>query len=336
MQNSGEHLVVAVSPHRRAGLTSPQMMWGVLIALVPALACGVFFFGLNALLLALVSIAASMATEVLCQLARRKPVTVSDGSAVLTGVLLAMILPPGFPLGAAALGAVVAVALGKHLFGGLGSNTFNPALIGRAFLAAAFPVWITLWPDLTAQAASVAQNLGIDAVTGPTPLAAIGEGTPSSALALFLGFTKGSMGETSAAALLIGGIYIFVRGYADLRLALSMLATVGILSLLLQLTAVSPEVRPLYDLFAGGLMIGAIFMATDPVTSPVTNQGKWIFGIGAGVLIVLIRRWGAMPEGVMYSILLMNSVTPLLNRWTCPRPFGAPGWLGKTRGASGG
>jgi electron transport complex protein RnfD len=259
---------------------------------------------------------------------------------VVTGLLLALVLPPRlFPtqvaggsagaaeltwLGVVTIGAVFGIAIGKQVFGGLGSNIFNPALIGRAFLMAAFPTFLTTWTmPVTLDAVSAATSSAADAVTGATPLAAWKFAQHMTPLAkLFLGNIPGSLGETSALALLLGGLFLLVKRYADWRTPVGMLGTVAALTGGLWLYDPKHYASPAFHLLAGGLLLGAFFMATDPVTTPVTKVGRWVFGIGAGALTVLIRLKGGLPEGVMYSILLMNSVTPLVNRFTRPRQFG--------------
>ncbi len=325
-------LIFAVSPHVRSPRTVAGTMRGVLVGLTPAVLVSIYFFRLYALLLILVCVGACCATEAIFQRLRKRPVTLSDWSAVVTGVLLALVLPPRlFPeqvaggsalaaeltwLGVAALGSVFAIAVVKQLFGGLGSNVFNPALMGRAFLMAAFPGFLTTWTH------PVTLKV-VDAVTEATPLAAWKFGHTATPLAdLLLGEIPGSLGETCALALIIGGVYLILKAHADWRVPLSMLATVVALTGGLWLLDSEEYASPVFHLFAGGLMLGVFFMATDPVTTPVTKMGRWVFGIGAGALMVLIRVKGGPPEGVMYSILLMNAVTPLINRWTRPKQLG--------------
>ncbi|RKY66173.1 MAG: electron transporter RnfD [Candidatus Latescibacterota bacterium] len=305
-------LVVAVSPHIRAEMDTRKVMMGVLVSLVPGIVAGVWFFRWHALVLLASCLAGTLSAEASACILRKKPSTLGDLSAAVTGVLLAMVLPPTLPFWAAFLGGVVAVGVGKQVFGGLGQNIFNPALVGRAFLMAAFPVLMTTW---------VAP--GPEAVTVATPLALMKfdhKATPL--LDLLVGKVGGCMGETSALALLIGGLFLVLKGYADWRIPLSYLGTVAVLGAIPW--AFRPDLypSPMFHLLAGGLMLGAWFMATDPVTTPVTKVGRYMFGIGAGVLVVVIRLWGGLPEGVMYSILLMNAVTPLIDRYTVPVPFG--------------
>jgi electron transport complex protein RnfD len=258
--------------------------------------------------------------------------SLKDGSAVITGILLALTLPPGFPLWMAFIGGVAAIGMGKMIWGGLGQNIFNPALLGRAFLQSAFPTAITTWsvPDGryfglrgTNLAMPFFQGESLDAVTTATPLALMKfqqEGTEW--LSLLVGNTSGSLGETSAALLMLAGVYLGIRRVFDWRIPVSIILTVWLLSGVFYL--INPERFPSPDfmLLSGGLLLGAVFMATDPVTSPYTSKGIWYFGFGIGFLVVLIRLFGGLPEGVMYAVLLMNSVTPLLNKFTRRRVYG--------------
>jgi electron transport complex protein RnfD len=213
----------------------------------------------------------------------------------------------------AALGSVVAIGLGKQIFGGLGFNIFNPALLARAFLMAAFPALLTKWTH----------PITLNAVTGATPLGLMKfDKVVTPYMDMFLGNIPGSLGETSALAILIGAVYLFARGYADWRIPVGFLATALLLGGAFYLSDSTAYPAPLFHMFGGGMMIGALFMATDPVTTPVTKRGRWIFGIGCGLFVIIIRTWSGLPEGVMYSILLMNCLTPLLNRYTRPRRFG--------------
>ncbi len=309
-------LVVSSSPHLRREENIPKIMHNVIVALVPAMAASLYFFGLRAILLILTSVLSCLATEYVFQKARGKEITLADGSAIITGILLALTLPPSFPLWATAIGGISAMALGKHIFGGLGYNIFNPALVGRAFLQAAFPVTITTWtPPLT--------MASVDTVTTATPLALMKfEGKITPYLDLFFGNISGSLGETSALAILIGGLYLRYRGIINWRQPLSYLLSILLFGGLFWLISPSRYPDPLFHILAGGAMLGAFFMVTDYVTTPVTPLGQWIFGIGGGFLVIIIRLFGGLPEGVMYSILLMNAITPLLNRYTRPKVFG--------------
>lgn len=308
-----DNLIISISPHRKEKADTPRVMRGVVYALMPAVIASIYYFKLRAFLLIIVCIAGTVLTEAVFQKLRRKPITIKDGSALLTGLLLALVLPPSLPLWAGFLGAVMAIVIGKQIFGGLGQNIFNPALIGRAFLMAAFPVMLTTWikPGI------------FDAIATATPLSLFKfDLEPVSTLYLLLGNTGGSLGETCAIVLIIGGIFLLIKKYMDWRIPLSYIGTVLILTTVLYLIKPAQYASPLFHLFAGGLMLGALFMATDPVTSPITKKGRYIFGFGCGFLVVIIRTWGGLPEGVMYSILLMNAFTPLINRYTVPVQFG--------------
>jgi electron transport complex protein RnfD len=254
---------------------------------------------------------------------RKRPFSLSDGSALVTAILLVMVLPPKFPLYGVAIGGVVSIVIGKQIFGGIGYNIFNPALIGRAFLAAAYPVWITSWvsPHLGVDGLSAASYS--DAITTATPLAQMKfDGTMTGISDLFLGRIPGSVGETSALLLLAGSIYLFARNYIKWRTPLSIFLTVAVLGGIFHLINPAQYPGPLFHLFAGGLMIGALYMATDMVSSPITKKGCVFFGIGIGVLVIVIRLFGGLSEGVMYAILFMNALVPLINRATKPRIFG--------------
>lgn len=314
-----EKLVVSSSPHFLRDENIPKIMHAVVLALLPAMAASVYFFGFRAIGLIIVSVASCLVTEYAFQKVRKKPITVWDGSAAITGVLLALTLPPSFPFYGAAIGSAFAVGVGKQLFGGIGYNIFNPALLGRAFLQATYPVLITTWSEPLSKAAKA----GVDAVTAATPLALMKfEGKMSSHLDLFFGNVAGSMGETSAIAILIGGLYLRYRGYINWKLPLGYLGSMAIFGGIFWLINPSKYPDPLFHILAGGAMLGAWFMVTDMVTSPVTPLGQWIFVICGGLLAVIIRLFGGLPEGVMYSILLMNTFVPLLNKHTRPKFFG--------------
>lgn len=308
-------VVVSASPHIRTGLTTERIMWMVVIALLPAAFAGVIFFGGWSLLVILCSVLSAVLTEAAVEILLKRPVTVKDGSAAVTGLLLALTLPPTVPLLLPVLGAAFAIAIGKQVFGGLGFNPLNPALIGRAFLLASWPDLMTKWKW---PAASFAWLEGqADAVASATVLGLAKEGAAVQlpVLQMFLGKMSGSLGETSALALLAGGLFLLAYQIIDWRIPTGYLGTVILLSFLM-------GENPLFQLLAGGLLLGAFFMATDYVTTPVTPKGRLIFGIGCGLLTILIRKYGGFPEGVCYSILLMNVTTPLLDRWTVPKRFG--------------
>jgi electron transport complex protein RnfD len=309
--------VISSSPHIESEETIPKIMWGVVIALIPAVLSAVFFFGYRAILLLVTCVVSCVVTEYVFQKARKKEVTIKDGSAIITGILLALVLPPQLSPLSAMLGSIVAIALGKQVFGGLGYNIFNPALIGRAFLQATFPVAMTTWvqPFFYIGAS--------DTVTMATPLALMKfshEGIPH--WKTFLGYEGGCLGETSALAVLIGAAYLLYKKYIEWRIPVTYLGTVFVLGAGFWVANPAKYADPIFHLLTGGLMLGAFFMATDMVTSPITPVGCCIFGIGAGLLVILIRLFGGLPEGVMYSILIMNSVTPLINRYVRPKVFG--------------
>lgn len=296
-----EDLVISSSPHVRDDSSVMSIMWSVVLALLPATAGAVYFFGLRSLLIIAVSIIVCCATEFVFLRVRGKSVPLSDGSAVLTGLLLALTLPPSIPLWTVAIGALVAISLGKQVFGGLGSNPFNPALVGRAFITASYPVIMTTWT--------------IDGETAATPLALYSDGVVTDYWNLFIGNVAGSLGETSALLLLLGAAYLIYKGILNWRIPAGMITTVVIFT-----TVLGHD--PLFHFLAGSLILGAFYMATDMVSSPITPLGRWIFGIGAGLLVVLIRFWGGYEEGVMYAILLMNMTVPLIDRYTRPRSLG--------------
>lgn len=306
--------VLNSSPHDFNEASVPRIMWSVVAALVPATAMAVYYFRLSAVLLILSCVVVCLVTEVVVNWIKGQKPTINDGSAAITGLLLALTLPPTLSISSAVLGSIFAIAIGKQVFGGLGYNIFNPALIGRAFLQASFPVAMTTWQlPLTP----------FDGISAATPLGQFKfEGISTPLMPLLTGNIGGCLGETSAIAILIGGTYLLIRKYADWRIPLSYLGSVFILSGVFWLVDSANYPDPVFMVFSGGLMLGAFFMATDMVTSPITPTGSWIFGLGAGVLVVVIRYFGGLPEGVMYSILLMNAVTPLINRYTRPKFLG--------------
>lgn len=299
------------SPHIRDKISVSHLMWAVIIALIPTLGFSVYFFRLRAVQLLLTCAFFSILAEYIFLKLRRKEVP-REPSALLTGILLALVLPPDIPLWAAAMGAIFAIIFGKQIFGGLGYNIFNPALIGRAFLMATFPVLMTTW----------IQPFTLDALTGATPLGLMKFQSEVTALPkLFWGNVAGSLGETSALALLTGGAFLLIKRYIDWRIPLFYLGTVVAFSEVAFLF--NPAYGgPLFHLLAGGLMLGAFFMATDPVTTPISKSGRIVFGIGAGIIVMIIRLWGGYPEGVMFSILLMNGITPILDRYIKPKVLG--------------
>lgn len=321
-------LELTAPPHLSAPDTTRRIMWTVVGSLVPMVVAAAYFFGPSALLV----IGAATAGAVLTERVTGRRGTLRDGSAAITGLLLGLILPAGIPMWMAFLGGVFGIGFGKLLFGGLGQNVFNPALLGRAFLQAAFPIAITTWP---ASGSSWSQLRGDnfampflspdapDVVTAATPLGLWKfDAIPTDIGGLMLGNTGGSLGETAGVLILVCGGYLALRNYLDWRVPVSIFATVATFAAILHAIDAARYPGPLFMLFSGGLILGAMYMATDMVTSPVTRTGAWIFGIGIGVLVVLIRTWGGLPEGVMYAILLMNAFVPFINRITQPRVFG--------------
>jgi electron transport complex protein RnfD len=307
-------LVLSTSPHVKNNETVRKIMVSVIVTLLPAAAFSVYQFGLYTLVMYVVSIATCLAAEWVVVMLRKRPFSLGDGSALITGILLVMVLPPKFPLYGVILSAFVAIVIGKQIFGGLGYNIFNPALIGRAFIAATYPVQISSW---------TIPKIGFDAISQATPLAHMkfdGITTPISPL--FFGTVGGSIGETSAFLLLVGSVYLVVKKYIKWRIPASIFVTVFVLGEIFHLINPDKFPGPVFHLFAGGLMIGALYMATDMVTSPLTKKGSVIFGCAIGVLIIVIRLFGGLSEGVMYAILFMNAFVPLINRATKPRVFG--------------
>jgi len=305
-------LVISAFPHQKPKITTNKVMFEIMCALIPAILASIYFFRLRAVYLILNCMVIAQVTESIILKIRKKPSSSKDVSCVLTGLLLALTLPPSTKWYAASLGSIFAILVGKQLFGGLGYNIFNPALVGRAFLAAAYPKMLTTWIT----------PFSLDVVTGATPLALRKFDhiiTPT--LNIFLGNISGCLGETSALCLIVGGSYLVLRKIADWRIPLSMFITLSVVSSIFYLK------NPIYGsvffhLFSGGFLLGALFMATDPVTSPVTKKGRFIFGFGCGILVMVIRYFSGLPEGVMYSILFMNALVPLINRLTIPKSFG--------------
>lgn len=326
MSRSVSKLLVQSSPFLRRGLTVPRLMIDVLLGLVPVVLASVWFFGMSAVLVLTSATAGAVLTEWL--VGRKSKSTLGDYSAVLTGVILGLTLPPGVPLWIAFLGGVVSIGLGKAVFGGLGQNLFNPALVGRAFLQAAFPTVMTTWSASGGMLEIRSSNFAVpfmhaDAVTSATPLGAFkfdGDSTPL--LECLFGNVNGSLGETSALLIIACGAVLALRRTFEWRLPVGMLLSVFALSGLMWLIDSETYPSPVFMVLSGGLLFGAVYMATDPATTPVTPRGAWIFGIGAGLLVVLIRLWGGLPEGVMYAILLMNAATPLIGRIDQPRALG--------------
>ena len=307
------NLTVASSPHIRGDFRTSRLMLDVVIALIPTLIVGVISLGFRALLVTLISMASAVVAELLFSLIFKKRNTLADCSALVTGMLFALTLPATTPYYVVALGSAFAIFFVKLLCGGLGQNIFNPALAARAFVLMLFPVALTRYAE-------------VDGVSSATPLhhmvmPALPE---ESILDMFLGNCPGSIGELSALALIIGGIYLVVRKVISPRIPLAYIGTVALLTLVFSKTE-APVAWMLYSLFSGGLMLGAIFMATDYATSPVTAKGQIVYGIGCGVLTVIFRYFGLFPEGVTYAILLMNACVWVIDRYTAPRRFGVKG-----------
>jgi Na+-translocating ferredoxin:NAD+ oxidoreductase subunit D len=320
-------LELTASPHLHTADSTLRIMWTVVATLLPIVGAAFVFFGISALLVVAAAVAGALLTERLTGPRN----ALRDGSAVITGLLLGLILPPGFPLWMAFTGGVVAIGFGKVIFGGLGQNVFNPALVGRAFLQAAFPAAITTWPAAGGLFTLRGDNFAIplmspaapDIMTEATPLGLMKFEQAGTELGrLLIGNTGGSIGETSALLILLCGGYLAWKRYLEWRIPVGIFATVAALSGVLWLLDPARYADPLFMLASGGLMLGAVYMATDMVTSPVTKAGAWIFAAGIGALVVLIRTWGGLPEGVMYAILLMNAMVPFINRATRPRVFG--------------
>ena len=306
------NLTVTSSPHIRGNFRTSRLMLDVVIALLPALGVGAAVLGLRALLVALISVAAAITAEFLYSWVTKKRNTVVDCSAMVTGLLFAMTLPVSVPYWIAAAGSAFAILAVKLLWGGLGQNIFNPALLARALVLLVFPVQLTRYPAL-----------GTDAVSGATALhhMVMPSLPEESIMDMFLGNCAGSIGEISALALLLGGIYLVLRKVISARIPVAYLGTVAVLTLVFHKTD-APLSWMCYSLFSGGLMLGAIFMATDYVTSPVTKKGQIIYGVGCGILTVLLRYFGIFPEGVTYAILLMNLCVWVIDRYTAPRVYG--------------
>lgn len=302
-------LSLTPSPHIRTKETVETVMYDVVIALIPASIAATYFFGLRALIMILLSVLTAVISEAICQIIMKREIEILDGSAIITGILFAFVVPPSLPYWLLILGSAISMIIGKMIFGGLGHNIFNPALVGRVFLMASWPEAMTRWTNV---------RMVADGSAGATVLGLVGKSSEIESgmyLDLFLGKVGGSLGETSALALLIGGGYLLYRKQITWHIPVSYIGTVFILSILF-------GQNPIIHVLSGGLLLGAFFMATDMVTSPYTKVGKLIFGIGAGILVAWIRVKGALPEGVAYSILIMNGFTSVINKYTRPRIFG--------------
>ena len=317
-------VVITSSPHIKSKEDTKSIMLDVLLALIPSLAVSTYVFGLRAILMTAVSIIACMVFEAIYDKIVGKENTVMDLSAAVTGVLLAFVCPVTLPYWMLIIGDGIAIIFAKCIFGGLGKNFINPALAGRAFLLASWPVAMTTW---VAARSHVGLGSTADVVSAATPMAILkgsAEGDLPSVMSVFLGVTGGSMGEVSAIALLIGGIYLLVRKVITIQIPAAYILTVAVLAVIFPAEGYGHLEYMLYAIFVGGLMLGAIFMATDYSTTPVSKKGQIVFGIGCGLLTTMIRFFGGYPEGVCYSILLMNTTVWLIDKYTRPTKFGAP------------
>jgi len=323
-------IIISASPHIHSARTSKKVMYDVLYALIPAFLVSIYVFGISALVLTSVAVISCIVFEYLIQKYLLKTeITVTDGSALITGILLAFNLPSNLPIWMIIVGALIAIGVAKLSFGGLGYNIFNPALVGRVFLLVCFPVQMTSWPTAVENKLSL-----VDAVTGETTLGIIKEGlmygeTMStisekipSAMELLLGITSGSVGEMSAFALLLGGVFLIARKVITWHIPVTLLVTMAAMTGIFWLVNPEQYANPLIHILSGGAILGAFYMATDLVTSPMTKKGMVIFAIGIAVITVVIRLFGAYPEGVSFAILIMNAFVPLINTYFKPRRFG--------------
>ncbi len=325
-------LTVSTSPFLHDKATTPWIMYQVVYSLIPIIGAAYYFFGLGALAVVTFSVAGCFFTEQLFSKSFFSFDKIKDGSTLITGLLLGLTLPPGFPLWMAFIGGIVAIGMGKLIWGGLGQNIFNPALVGRAFLQAAFPTAITTWspPDgryFSFRGSNIGfpffQTENVDGITTATPLSKMKfEHVFTNWQNLLFGNTGGSLGETCGILFILACIYLIARKIIHWRIPVAITLTVVIFSGIFWL--INPEIypNPVFMLFSGGLMLGTVYMATDLVTSPITPRGAWIYSIGIGIFVVLIRLWGGLPEGVMYAILLMNAATPLINKYVKVRTYG--------------
>ncbi|MCM1318802.1 MAG: RnfABCDGE type electron transport complex subunit D [Muribaculaceae bacterium] len=313
-----QQLIISGSPHVHTSDTVNRRMWNVVIALLPAIAVGIWVFGLSSLTCLLISVGACLLTEwVIATLIMKRPFTLLNGSALITGILLAMNVPASLPWWMVIIGAIVAIGIGKMSFGGLGTNIWNPALVGRVFLLLSFPAAMTTWSTTVGNGVA-----GADASSGATILGTLkmsGHHIDSSTidwLAVSVGDMNGSWGEVGSIAILIGLAYLLITRTITWHIPVSMLLSAAILAWVC-------GANPIVELLTGGMLLGAVFMATDYVTSPMTHKGQIIYGVLIGVITIVIRLWGAYPEGVSFAILLGNSCTPLLNKYCRPRRFGS-------------
>lgn len=330
-------ITVSPSPHAHSGQSTERLMYGVIIAMIPALIVSFWFFGSGAIYVTLVSVVSCILFEYLIQrFILKTPSRISDGSAAVTGILLAFNLPASLPVHIIIIGALVAIGVGKLTFGGLGNNPFNPALVGRVFLLLSFPTRMTKYPIAHGfKTDMIINNSNLDAATGATPLALIKEGIKNGEsisgifakhhinyMDFFMGNIGGSLGEIAAFALLIGMVYLLWKKIITWHIPVSILATIAVFTGIMWMINPETNADPLFHLLTGGVMLGAVFMATDYVTSPMNPKGQIIYGVGIGVLTVVIRVFGAYPEGVSFAILIMNGFTPLINLYVKPRRFG--------------
>lgn len=324
-------IIVSASPHVHSDRTSKKLMYDVIIALLPAFLVSVYVFGISALIVTSVAIASCVLFEYIIQKYLLKTaVTITDGSALLTGILLAFNLPSNLPVWMVIIGGLVAIGIAKLSFGGLGFNIFNPALVGRVFLLVSFPIQMTMWPMPIVNNTNV-----VDVVTGATSLGVIKEGLQygdtmteissriPSTLDMLFGFTGGSIGEMSALALLLGGIYLIIKKVISWHIPVVVLATMMVMVGIFWFLDPEHYANPIIHVLSGGAILGAFYMATDLVTSPMTKKGMVIFAIGIGIITVVIRLFGAYPEGVSFAILIMNAFVPLINKYFKPRRFGS-------------
>ncbi len=323
-------LTVSASPHNYGNDTINSLMRAVIIALIPIFAVALYLFGIGVLIVTLTAVASAMLFEYLIsKYILKKTPTLNDGSAIVTGLLLAANVPSNLPIGIVIIGSLVAIGVGKMTFGGLGNNPFNPALVGRVFLLVSFPVDMTSWPTPI-----VSRMQYFDAVTGATPLATLKEGlkngqtipelmtTLPTHAQTFLGQTRGSLGEVAAFAVILGFIYMLYKKVITWHIPVSIIGTIAVITGIRW--GINPDMHadPIFHIFSGGILLGAVFMATDYVTSPMSVKGQIVFGVGIGVLTTVIRIAGAYPEGISFAILIMNAFVPLINMYFKPKRFG--------------
>jgi electron transport complex protein RnfD len=329
MEVKTDFSILSASPHAHSGDSVPKIMLRVIVSLVPAMAMALYFFGWNALRLSAACVVTCVISEAVTRRIMKRDAGITDLSAVVTGMLLAFNLPPSLPTWIAVLGSMFAIVVAKQIFGGIGYNPFNPALIGRVFLLVSFPVQMTTWSQWTIPSPAE----GVNAVTTATPLGMLKTALSAAntmpyhfdaatAWQFFIGARNGCIGEVSIAALLLGAAYLLWRRCITWHIPIAYLAAVVAFSGILWLKDPGHNMNPLFHVLSGGVMLGAFFMATDMVTSPVTRKGMLIFGVGCGILTVLIRKWGGYPEGTSFAIVIMNAIVPLINRMTRPRVFG--------------